>query len=109
MSRCCCATWRPSSWARSSGAARWQIEHGEQVGGIVTMRYGANPQTVIEGVKEEILKLEPALPEGVEHQRILRSHRADRRNPRDAHQHHPAEILITVVVVMLFLMHLRSG
>ncbi|MCC6464914.1 MAG: efflux RND transporter permease subunit, partial [Planctomycetes bacterium] len=40
-------------------------QHGEKVGGVVTIRYGANPQQVIENVKAELAKLEPALPEGV--------------------------------------------
>ena len=37
----------------------------EKVGGIVVMRYGANPLEVIEAVKEEIPRIVQLLPEGV--------------------------------------------
>ncbi|MCP4647640.1 MAG: efflux RND transporter permease subunit, partial [bacterium] len=40
-------------------------ETGETVGGIVTMRMGANPVEVIDGVEAQLELLETALPEGV--------------------------------------------
>lgn len=84
-------------------------QHGERVGGIVTMRYGANPQEVIANVKEEIRKVEPALPEGV----VIKPY-YDRTDLIDETlgtltDTILAEILITMLVVVLFLLHLRSG
>src|SRR5438876_5851469 len=38
---------------------------GEIVTGWVVMRYGANPLSVIEGVKQKMAELEPSLPKGV--------------------------------------------
>ena len=37
----------------------------EAVGGVVMMRYGANPLEVTERVKKKIVSLQPGLPPGV--------------------------------------------
>ncbi|MCF6227754.1 MAG: efflux RND transporter permease subunit, partial [Planctomycetes bacterium] len=84
-------------------------DKGEVVGGIVTMRYGANPQHVIDNIKEEIRKLQPALPEGVVikpfyDRSILIDETLETLTGTII-----AEILITILVVVLFLLHLRSG
>lgn len=53
---------------RESGAFRRSIlanQSEEKVGGIVVMRYEENPLKVINAVKEEIIKIEASLPEGV--------------------------------------------
>ena len=80
----------------------------EAVGGIVVMRLGENPRVVIERLKEKITQLEPSL-NGV---RIVPIY--DRTTLIDetvatlsnALLH---EILITVIVIVLFLLHLKTS
>ena len=84
-------------------------EKGEVVGGVVTMRYGANPLEVIDNVKAELEKLRPGLPEGVRITSFYdRSELIDETlvTLRDTLL---AEILVTVLVVLVFLLHLRSA
>ena len=83
--------------------------HGERVGGVVTMRFGANPRDVIDAVKAKIAELGPALPEGV---RVVPFY--DRTQLVDETmgtltEALAQELLITVVVVVLFLLHLRTS
>ncbi len=84
-------------------------EHGERVGGVVTMRLGANPGEVIDRVKERIATLEASLPPGV---RIVsfydRTELIDETlaTLRTALTH---ELLITLIVVLLFLLHVRTS
>ena len=84
-------------------------ERGEQVGGVVTMRFGENPRKVIEGVKKAIERLEPALPDGV---RIVsfydRTHLVDETmgTLRTALFE---EMLITLVIILLFLLNARAS
>ncbi|MDG2220479.1 MAG: efflux RND transporter permease subunit [Rubripirellula sp.] len=80
----------------------------EAVGGVVVMRYGENPREVIDRVKEKISKIEPAL-KGVKIRGVYdRSGLIDETIAtlttalRD-------EILITAVIILLFLMHVRSS
>jgi copper/silver efflux system protein len=84
-------------------------EYGETVGGIVTMRYGANPQTVIEGIKEVIAELETTLPEGVTINTFYDRSVLIDETLETLTNTILLEILITIVVVMLFMLHLRSG
>lgn len=84
-------------------------QHGEKVGGIVTMRYGANPQEVIEGVKAEIERLQPALPAGVTIRPFYDRTQLIDETLQTLTDTILLEILITIVVVMLFMLHLRSG
>ncbi|MEE9312164.1 MAG: efflux RND transporter permease subunit, partial [Planctomycetota bacterium] len=84
-------------------------DKGEVVGGIVTMRYGANPQSVIDNIKEEIRKLEPALPKGVVIKPFYDRSQLIDETLETLTSTILAEILITVFVVVLFLLHLRSG
>ncbi len=84
-------------------------QHGERVGGVVTMRYGANPQDVITNVKEEIRKLQPALPEGVTINAFYDRTQLIDETLDTLNATIMAEILITMLVVVLFLLHLRSG
>ena len=80
----------------------------EAVGGVVVMRYGENPRVVIDRVKAKIAQIEPAL-EGVKiHGVYDRSGLIDETIAtlttalRD-------EILITAVIIVLFLLHVRSS
>ncbi|MCA8912916.1 MAG: efflux RND transporter permease subunit, partial [Planctomycetes bacterium] len=84
-------------------------DKGERVGGIVTMRYGANPQEVIGNVKEEIEKIKPALPKGVEIKPFYDRTQLVDETLWTLTDTIVAEILVTMLVVILFLLHLRSG
>lgn len=81
----------------------------EVTGGVVVMRHGENPLRVIQGVKEKIEELAVGLPSGV---RIVPFYdRTDLINRvvntlRDALTQ---EILITMFVVVIFLLHFFGG
>jgi hypothetical protein len=80
----------------------------EAVGGVVIMRYGANPRDVIQRVQEKIASLEPEL-DGL---RIVPIY--DRTGLIDETIHTLSEALaeetaITIVVVVLFLLHVQSS
>jgi Cu(I)/Ag(I) efflux system membrane protein CusA/SilA len=82
---------------------------GERVGGVVTMRFGANPRDVIQGVKAKIAEVETGLPEGV---RIVPFY--DRTQLIDEtmgtlNEALVQELFITIMVVVLFLLHLRTS
>ena len=80
----------------------------EAVGGVVVMRYGENPRVVIDRVKAKIAQLEPALKGVTIHGVYDRSGLIDETIAtlttalRD-------EILITAVIILLFLLHVRSS
>ena len=81
----------------------------EAVGGVVMMRYGLNPLEITERVKEKIGALQKGLPEGV---RIVPFY--DRTGLIHASIHTLTgtlveEIIITSLVVLLILWHLRSA
>jgi Cu(I)/Ag(I) efflux system membrane protein CusA/SilA len=98
----------------------------EAVGGVVVVRYGANPLAVIKRVKEKIGEIAPGLPA-----KTVTLRRAD-GTVREAHSQvsvvpfydrtgliHETlgtlnraleeEILVTIIVVVVMLMHLRSS
>lgn len=89
---------------------RGALDHNgsEAVGGVVIMRYGANPRDVIARVQEKIASLEPEL-DGI---RIVGVY--DRTGLIDETIHTLSEALtqetvITIVVVALFLLHLQAS
>ena len=80
----------------------------EAVGGVVVMQYGENPRAVIDRVKEKIAQIEPAL-QGVT---ILGVYdRTGLINETMTTLTHALrdEILITAVIILLFLLHIRSS
>ena len=80
----------------------------EAVGGIVVMRLGENPRAVIDRLKERIKRLEPSL-DGVRIVPIYdRTVLIDETvaTLSDALLH---EILITILVIILFLLHVRTS
>jgi copper/silver efflux system protein len=83
--------------------------HGERVGGVVAMRFGANPQAVIEGLHARISELEVGLPEGVRvvpfYDRSILIHETTATLITSLTE----ELIITIAVVMLFLLHFRSS
>ena len=82
---------------------------GETVGAIVMARYGENAYDVIQRVKQKLEELKPALPAGVEivptYDRTSLIHRAI-----DTLKHALVEEGIVVsLVILLFLLHVRSA
>ncbi len=82
---------------------------GETVGGIVVMRLGQNALEVIDRVKARIDEVRPGLPAGVElivaydrSELILRAIDTLRRTLLE-------EMLVVAVVIIVFLLHLRSA
>ena len=85
----------------------------ERVGGVVVMRFGENPRDIIAAVRDRVIELnEPsngALPEGV---RIVPFYDRTQLIDETVETLEVAlidELWITVLVVLLFLLHLRSS
>jgi Cu(I)/Ag(I) efflux system membrane protein CusA/SilA len=80
----------------------------EAVGGVVVMRYGENPRDVIERVKQKIATLEPELDgikiHGVYDRTVLIDETVTTLSDALGH-----EILITIAVMVLFLLHVRAS
>jgi Cu(I)/Ag(I) efflux system membrane protein CusA/SilA len=90
------------------GLLEWNGE-GEAVGGIVVMRYGENALDVIERVKKKLADLEPTLPDGVE-VKIAYDRSALIERSIDTLTHALVEEAIVVaLVIIIFLLHLRSS
>ncbi|WP_447978019.1 efflux RND transporter permease subunit [Candidatus Nitrospira bockiana] len=82
---------------------------GEVVGGIVIMRFGENALTVIERVKAKLKALEPSLPPGV---KVLSTYdRSDliRESIATANENLAEELIVTAVLIVAFLLHVRSA
>src|SRR5216117_2764819 len=82
---------------------------GEAVGGVVVMRYGENALRVIEGVKQRIAEIAPALPAGVKivptYDRSDLIHGSIKTLWRTLLE----ESLIVALVCAVFLLHVRSA
>ncbi len=90
------------------GVADWNGE-GETVGGVVVMRFGENALEVIERVKTRLEELKKSLPEDV---KIVTAY--DRSGLIEAAIENLKstlieESLIVAIVIILFLMHVRSS
>ncbi|HEU5201255.1 MAG TPA: CusA/CzcA family heavy metal efflux RND transporter [Nitrospira sp.] len=82
---------------------------GEVVGGIVIMRFGENALTVIERVKAKLKELEPSLPKGV---KVVNTYdRSDliRESIATANESLMEELIVTGVLILAFLLHVRSA
>lgn len=93
-------------------------EGAEVVGGVVVVRYGENPMAVIQRLKEKIKQIEPGLPSKtledgtVSKVSIVPFYdrtQLIRETLGTLSEALTQEILITVIVILLFLMHLRSS
>ncbi|MCZ7607373.1 MAG: efflux RND transporter permease subunit [Planctomycetota bacterium] len=84
-------------------------QHGEKVGGVVTIRYGANPREVIDSVKAEIEKLQPALPEGVTITPFYDRTRLIDQTLDNLSSALIQQLLIVALISLVFLLHLRSS
>jgi Cu(I)/Ag(I) efflux system membrane protein CusA/SilA len=82
---------------------------GEVAGGIVVMRHGENALTVIDRVKQRIREIEPGLPDGV---RIVPTYdRSELIHQSIATLRETLieEMLTVSVVIVVFLLHVRSA
>ncbi len=80
----------------------------EAVGGVVVMRYGENPRRVIEAVKKKIAAIEPALG-GVKIIGVYDRGELIDETVATLTSALGQEIIITIVVVVLFLLHFRAS
>lgn len=90
----------------------------EVVGGVAVVRYGENPMAVIKNLKEKIKQIEPGLPSKVlpdgstSKVKIVpfydRTHLIN-ETLGTLSEALTQEILITIIVILLFLMHFRSS
>jgi len=80
----------------------------EAVGGVVVMRYGENPRVVIDRVKAKIAAIQPALKGVKIHGVYDRSGLIDETMATLTHALRD-EIIITAIIILLFLMHIRSS
>ena len=81
----------------------------ESVGGVVTMRYGENPKTVINAVKEKLKIIREGLPADVEIVPFYDRTELIEKTGKTVFTSLGEEIVITVVVILLFLLHFRSS
>jgi Cu(I)/Ag(I) efflux system membrane protein CusA/SilA len=80
----------------------------EAVGGIVTMRFGENPRAVIRRVREKMAALEPSLP-GVTFHVVYDRTELINETVATLTDALKEEVLITVAVIVLFLLHVRAS
>lgn len=82
---------------------------GETVGGVVIMRYGQDVPEVIARVKAKLKEIEPSLPKGV---KVVTTYdRSDLigESIATANESLTEELIITGVLIVAFLLHLRSA
>lgn len=77
----------------------------EVTGGVVLMRYGENPLSVIKGVEKKIKELEIGLPAGVRIVPFYDRTGLINRSINTLRSALSQEIIITVFVIVVFLMH----
>ncbi len=82
---------------------------GEVVGGVVIMRFGENALTVIERIKAKLKALEPSMPKGVTV--VTTYDRSDliRESIATAQENLVEELIVVSVLIIGFLLHLRSA
>jgi Cu(I)/Ag(I) efflux system membrane protein CusA/SilA len=82
---------------------------GEAVGAVVVVRFGENVRTVVQRVKDKIESIRPSLPAGVEVRVVYdRTELIDRAIDTLATTL-SEEGLVVAIVILLFLLHLRSA
>lgn len=90
------------------GLLEWNGE-GEAVGGIVAMRYGENALDVIERVKAKVEDLRPSFPEGVKLEIAYDRSGLIERSIDTLRGALLEEAIVVSLVIVLFLLHLRSA
>lgn len=81
----------------------------ESVGGVVTMRFGENPKEVIDNVKERLKIVEQGLPKGVRLVPFYDRTEVIERTIGTVYSALSQEIIITIIVILLFLLHFKSS
>ncbi len=81
----------------------------ESVGGVVTMRFGENPKEVIDKVKDRLKSVKMGLPKGVKLVPFYDRTEVIERTMNTVYSALSQEIIITVVVILLFLLHFKSS
>ncbi len=81
----------------------------EAVGGVVTMRFGENPQQVIDGVKKRLEAVRRGLPKGVVLVPFYDRTELISNTIGTVYSALSEEIFITLLVILLFLLHFRSS
>jgi copper/silver efflux system protein len=90
------------------GLLEWNGE-GEAVGAIVAMRYGENALDVIERVKQKVAELRPSFPAGVELEIAYDRSGLIERAIDTLKRSLIEEAIVVSLVIVLFLLHLRSA
>lgn len=80
----------------------------EAVGGVVVMRFGENPRDVIDRLREKIKQIEPGL-KGVRIHAVYDRTGLIDETVSTLTEALQQELVITLVVVMLFLLHIRAS
>ncbi len=81
----------------------------EAVGGVVTMRFGENPKLVIDKVKKRLEVIKSGLPEGVSLVPFYDRTKLIENTIGTVYSALSEEIIITIVVILLFLLHFKSS
>ncbi len=81
----------------------------EAVGGVVTMRFGENPQVVIDRVKSRLESLKTGLPKGVQIVPFYDRTELIQNTMNTVYSALTQEIVITVIVILAFLLHFNSS
>ena len=82
---------------------------GEVVGGIVIMRFGENALNVIERVKAKLKELEPSMPKGVKVVTTYDRSGLIHESIATASESLLEELIVTGVLIIAFLLHVRSA
>jgi Cu(I)/Ag(I) efflux system membrane protein CusA/SilA len=90
------------------GLLEWNGE-GEAVGAIVVMRYGENALEVIERVKKKLADLQPSLPDGVSIEIAYDRSDLIHRSIDTLKVALVEEMVVVAIVIVLFLLHVRSS
>lgn len=81
----------------------------ESVGGVVTMRFGENPKLVIDHIKERLEIIKKGLPKGVKLVPFYDRTEVIERTIGTVYSALAQEIIITIIVILLFLLHFKSS
>ncbi|MBK26983.1 MAG: CusA/CzcA family heavy metal efflux RND transporter [Halobacteriovorax sp.] len=81
----------------------------EAVGGVVTMRFGENPKLVIDRVKDRLKVVEAGLPKGVKIVPFYDRTELIEDTIGTVYTALAEEVVITVIVILLFLLHFNSS
>ncbi len=81
----------------------------ESVGGVVTMRFGENPKLVIDNIKKRLEIVKKGLPKGVKLVPFYDRTEVIEKTIGTVYSALFQEIIITIIVILLFLLHFQSS